>query len=223
MKTFSLGMRTVRREGDYCRSTLSRLVECWALSHPQVRGFHSVVGDGLPPNETAVRALEAALRDGPDWVLLLEDDLDFCNDFIGSVDRWLERWAEPEIHFYPLGCFDADGVAGARSRGAFDWNLSGYYGSQAVALRAHDAASFLDWFPDRPALPADPGWFYPRDRCLDLHLAAWHREIEPKQETVRTPAPSLVDHIGEISSIDHRNHGLTGRILAFGGREFSYG
>ncbi len=66
---------------------------------PQLDGIESSVVLHVPdsrlyPNEAGWCAIEHALQDPMmyDWVVLLEDDLDFCADFTGSVGRWLARF-----------------------------------------------------------------------------------------------------------------------------------
>jgi hypothetical protein len=219
--TLSIGIRTVTRLELYLQHTLQRLSEVTKGS-TFVQNVHVSYGDGLEPNENALRALSFALADGTDWVLLLEDDLEFIDDFAGSLQRWLDKFVIPTVHFYPLGCFYPSAIQAARQDGMWEQPLLGYYGSQAVVFRAADAQALIEWFPSRPTLKADSGWDYPRDRCFDLYLAAWHRHFEPTRDTVRTPAPCFIDHVGTTSAISHREHHGAGRVDGFGGRSFSF-
>jgi len=207
--TFSIGVRTVRREGaDYLSTFLSRLAEIGATSHRDVLGVHICDGTGLDitANENGCRAIETALCDRPDWVMFLEDDVDPINDLIGSVQRWMEDHERPGVHLYPLACqYSQCFKPGAT---AWEYRTGAYYGSQALLLRASAAPSAInyvrtEWAPHRG---------------FDLALARWHESYAPETTHLVTPVPCFVDHIGSVSTLGCN----VGRFAGFPGRDFSY-
>lgn len=208
--TFSIAMRTMPRPYDYCRDTLRRLVDVGVFQHRSVIGFHLHHGDGLTPNQNGIGALQRAVRDHADWVLFLEDDIDVIDDFMGSVERWLTRFAKPTVRVYPLGCFYPESIKENRERGVWELPLPKYYGSQAVLLRTDDAASYAEYL----------GRLAHEESHFDLLLADWHIRQEPLQPHLLTPAPCFIDHLGEQSLMGTWDR--TGRMTEFAGREWSY-
>jgi len=140
----------------------------------------------LTRNEAGIRCLEVALARGADYVVFLEDDIQVCDDFLGSVDRWLTHRPEPAAptlySFYcPFGRPFHEGVDGA-------WNypLAWFNGCQAIALRSADVSGALECL--RRLLPTwgSPGGF---DRLLSAWLMACGGQI-------LASVPSFVQHVG---------------------------
>lgn len=216
--TFSIGMRTMFRRADYCSQTVARLSETGSLHHRDVVGFHVSHGEGITPNMNGVHALRMAAKDGADWVLFLEDDIDIVDDFVGSVSRWLQDHATPDVLAYPLGSFYKNVTDCPAVIQAGEWRIPRrlYYGSQAVVFRTPDAADYADWLEAYTRVQDDKD----RSGSFDLRISDWHGERRPKTETLCTPIPCLVDHIGEESLMGTWTR--TGRILHFAGRGWSY-
>lgn len=217
MTTFSIGVRTIARRVDYCRGTLERLVESGTLQHPALIGLHLSHGEGITPNANGCRALRLAAADAPDWILFLEDDVDPINDLIGSVERWLERFARPTVRAYPLACFYAGSVALYREAGAWEsYPIEQFYGSQGFAIRPADALEFAGWLESKADEPRG-------DVSFDIWLGKWHREREPNQPHLITPAPCFLDHTGEFSAIGPPGSWeRVGRVAGFAGRDWSF-
>ena len=217
MTTFSIAIRTITRVGNYCRGTLERLVASGTLQHPALLGLHLSHGESITPNANGCRALRLAAADGADWIVFLEDDVDPIDDLLGSVERWLERFARPRVRAYPLSCFYAEAMARHRRAGAWeDYPLEKYYGSQGFVIRTADALDFAGWLEARADRPKG-------DVSFDLWLAGWHREREPDQQHLVMPAPCFLDHTGEFSAIGPPGSWeRVGRVHGFAGREFSF-
>lgn len=214
--TFSIAIRTVDRVVDYCRSTLVRLAESGSLQHPELLGLHVSHGESLTPNGNGCRALRMAVRDEADWVVFLEDDVDTINDFVGSLDRWLDRFACEEILAYPLSCFYPAEMRTHRATGAWKYPIDRFYGSQGFAIRTADASDFAAWLVGLGKSPE-------RDVSFDLHLAQWHVMKRPNQKELITPAPCFLDHTGEFSSLGPPGSWeRVGRVTEFAGRDWSY-
>jgi hypothetical protein len=220
MSTYSIGIRTIARKNDYCRGTLLRLVETGTLQHPDILGLHVSRGEGITPNRNGCRALLLAANDEPDWVIFLEDDIDVINDFLGSVDRWLTKFARPEVLAYPLSCFYSGAMIHCAETGAWEYPIEKYYGSQGFVIRTSDAVKFAIWLMgwcERYNFSED------RDVSFDIRLGEWHREALPDQKFLLTPSPCFLDHTGEFSSIGPPGSWeRVGRVESFAGREWSF-
>jgi hypothetical protein len=210
--TFSIGIRTIARRVDYCRGTLLRLVESGTLQHPSLRGLHLHHGEGITPNQNGARAIQLAAHDDVEWVIFLEDDVDMIDDFLGSVDRWLARYARPEVRAYPLSCFYSDAIAHFREAGVWEMPIEKFYGSQGFVMPVLDAIAFSGWVERQP-----------RAASFDLYLSEWHRLVEPEQPHLLTPAPCFLDHTGEFSSLGPPGSWeRVGRVEGFAGRDWSF-
>lgn len=216
--TFSIGLRTITRLQRYCQQTLQRYLESGVVYHPSVVGFHVSHGEDCSPNENAVRALRMAARDNPDWVIFSEDDVDIINDLIGSLERWLDRFARPTVRAYPLGCAYPGLIQLARDRGCWDYPLEQFYGTQVVVFRTVDALDYATFLEN---IPIDANR---RDICFDLWLGNWHRQVEPNQLHLLTPAPCFIDHVGQFSIMGDNKQSWErcGRFEAFAGRDWSF-
>lgn len=172
-------------------------------------------------NENGLACVEAAVADNADMVLLLEDDLAFCADFLGSLSRWLDRHARPDRHVYR--CF---GFTNPKKKAdAYDWPLDGLRGSQAIVLWQDDANDFLAWGQAHaktwvPLAPwgrkfphvTDPGV------AFDKFVATWALLKWPKVPGVMS-CPYFVKHIGDASTL-HSYGARNDR--PFAGSEWSY-
>lgn len=202
-------MRTVTRAENYCAATIQRLLETGTIQHRDVRGFHVSHGEGLTPNQNGFQALRMAAHDAADWIIFIEDDIDIIDDFIGSVERWLAKFATPEVLAYPLGSFYPTITPWHHERGAWDIPCDMYYGSQAVLFRTCDALDFARWAEQSG-----------RDTEFDLHIAQWQEARTSSGARLLTPAPCFVDHVGVKSAMGSWER--TGRMLDFPGRAWSY-
>lgn len=157
----------------------------------------------LSPNQNGLAQVRAGLQTGADWIGLLEDDLAFCADFLGSVRRWLRDADRADRHVFR--CFGFTKPPNATVT-MYDWPLEMLRGSQAVFLRRADADDFLAWgeanlqswcrtTPWRNST-ADP------QIAFDKFIAAWATSRWPKVPSVISQ-PYLVNHVGNHSSI-HR-------------------
>jgi hypothetical protein len=232
-----------RKQGraNYLATTLRNLqrVGVWASPH-----LHSVrvVQDGvweddfwggvaslLPPGaiiDSAPRgrrpnALQAirsgAAEHDADWVVTLEDDLDFIDHFLDNAAAWLEDHGHFDAVMFPLGSSWGETVAPvntslylepgesvlgpgqsfqyarrAVARGD-DYILNpGYWGGQALAWERPIAEHLAEWFavhlPDE-----DLGG-------KDVLLEKWGRGLKTVPFCV--PVPSFVQHIGRESCMD---------------------
>lgn len=138
-----------------------------------------------------------------DWIILSEDDLEWCADPLGSLSRWLETYATPDVMIYRFFAFDRVKVVSAHAATA---PLREQKGSQVVALRAADARRFaawamahpLDWRPN-----GAPFQHRPHDG-FDKLLGYWALQDRPDVTTGLVSQPFFVKHLGVQSSLHGR-------------------
>lgn len=201
---FLQGSRTT--DGPWLRDELGALVSSVELLPTEV---------DRRPNATGVAALEAALaRTDADWVLLLEDDLAFCRDFVPSVRRWLAKHARADRNVFRFWGFERPGHNRTH---AFEHTLEKLRASQAIALRRADATDFVAWAATHGLTWRRPGKADPTV-AFDKFVAAWALGRWPRRPGVSS-WPHFVDHVGDQSSI-HKIGGLN--HAGFAGSRWSY-
>lgn len=173
----------------------------------------------LCPNENGLAQVAAVDPESADWILLLEDDLAFCRDFVGSVQRWLVQQARPDRHVYQLFGFT---VPPPKRPPAYDVSLLRLRASQAVVLRLSDAQDFAAWghahlqtWRRRTPWGSTTGdWRI----AFDKFIAAWALTRWPGQPGVMSH-PHFVKHVGLRSSI---HTGTARNDAGFGGEAWAY-
>lgn len=240
----AFGMRTADRspKRNYLRQTLEHFQRAGgdlerlhlSVTAPSDLWIMNTSLQGLPPvrmylptrrlgaNENGLAAIEYCLKDDPEMVVILEDDLNFCADFTGSLSRWLDRHATRERHVYR--CFGFTQVPRSKPA-AYDWPLAGLRASQTIILWADEAQDFLAWGRAHlktwvPLSPWGRGHVKVTDPTIafDKFVATWALLRWPGVPSVISH-PYFVNHIGEESSL-HR-FGLLNRI-GFAGPNWAY-
>jgi hypothetical protein len=148
-----------------------------------------------------------------DWILHLEDDLLFCDDFIGSVRRWLKRYATKARKCYSFCTFKkgpSDQVE------AWDTPRTSF-GAVAVALRWTDAQDLALWVQNRI-----PRWRRRMPKVwrvsgFDMMIRDWARE------PFLASNPSFVQHVGDESLTHSFRKRPMMRSMNFAGTEWRYG
>jgi hypothetical protein len=164
-------------------------------------------------NQNGARAARLAADSGEEWCLVIEDDLDFCDDFAESVMAWLADHAEAG----PVCCFGSTWppVREAELAGGCvaDIPVRQFYGAQCLAVHSSQAEGLARYLEAHPTYQWETGEV---TRCHDLLIARW-LESEGVQ-SVRASAPSFVQHIGRGSTFDNRFF----EFPSWPGREWSY-
>lgn len=193
--------------------------------------------------QNAARAIQfGSVNKDADWVLKLEDDLDFIDDFLGNVARWLTDVSHvnaamfvlgatfqqvSQAHFEPGETLLVPGPSFPRVRAAFDRGeiamthpVAGWYAAQALLWRRPVAESLGLWLGDDPYLW--DGKEKHRHRGHDLLLQVWAQELGAKHFLVSCPA--FVQHIGRQSNLNQPEIGHVQPFFEFPwpGREWSY-
>lgn len=148
-----------------------------------------------------------------EWAVHLEDDLEFCGDFVGSVERWLTKHAVGNKRkVYTFCAFKRSEKVTADV-----WDQPrDSYGCQAVAMRFKHLREFgrmVQGELPRWRLTMSKGW---KESGFDMLMRKWARE------PFLASNPSFVQHVGD-ESLAHafRNRKVT-RARNFAGVDWSY-
>lgn len=158
--------------------------------------------------QNAARCIQLASVGTHDFAMVLEDDLDFCDEFLEQVVAWLED--NPHYLMYVLGA-NYDQIRHIVEKGGSVWHypVTAFYGAQALVWRREDAAQLAEW------LGPDPHRNGTRDHGHDLLLQEWGKSRGV--EHFLASAPCMVQHIGVQSGIGNRYF-----QFPWGGREWRY-
>lgn len=171
------------------------------------------------PNANGVRQVRV---DGnpTDWLVMLEDDVEVCADFYGSVERWLTDYADPDIHVYRLHALPETPLKRVGKYAALA-PLREMKGSQAVVLRMWDALLFASWATAHPRnwRPKDAPFQQHPERGFDKLIGYWALQQWPDQPNGLVALPMLVNHIGRESAL--HSHGLR-NDARFAGAQWRY-
>jgi hypothetical protein len=164
-------------------------------------------------NANAIECLKIGLATGAEWILFVEDDVDVCGDFLGSVDRWLAGHARRNRHLYSF-CTPYKQIRTVRARGGTAWEFpwKAFYGNQCLVFHKRDAALAAKFIEDRMNT-------WDTGQGFDLLLKHWAAATWPGIPSLLSSVPSFAQHIGEESSL-HFGRFHTG--AEFGGPDYVY-
>lgn len=207
--TFSFAVRTVPQRKELFDQLMMQLYAEAHRGEPHVTGISINDQTDITPNENGCRALDAA--EPADWVVFLEDDAGLIDDFLPSVQRWLNDFSHPDIHVYPLGCQYMESWLGCQDM--WPYMLRDYYCSVAFVIRPTMIASLTRFVRSMPHVR----------QGFDRLVAEWHAAVSPST-CLRTPIPCFVEHLGDDSTLlDGRpDRNVVGRFRGFRGYDFSY-
>jgi hypothetical protein len=169
-------------------------------------------------NENGIAQVALLQRYPSDWIVMTEDDLEWCADPVGSMSRWLDKHATPERTMYRFFSFPP--VLHV-SQHASEAPLKEQRGSQVVALRSDDAIRFAMWARTHPVdwRPKGAPFQNRPDDGFDKLLGYWALQDNPTVTTGLVSRPFFVRHLGVESSL----HGWGRRMDAhFAGQQWSY-
>lgn len=242
MKDIAIAMITIDRSPlkNYLGETLENLKRAGVFSSPRFCGAHvcNSLPDGFTLREvrqhdvpvhalehehavlSANRNVSMTLRVGAlskaEWVLFLEDDIDVCDKFLDSVGAWLDEH-EDSVE-YPLYAFGAayDIVCKYHRMGKTAWTypVTGFYGTQAFAVRPAVALDISKWLDEHEFDRTDNGTAY------DISIHDW-ADARGYQYFLAS-VPSFVQHNGKQSFISPRPEDQVHAFASWPGREWSY-
>lgn len=156
----------------------------------------------------ATENMGIALSGAPacDWVVHLEDDVQLCQDFLGSVSRWISTQVTDTyrlVSFFTPSMKGPMKQAHQRRRSALPFPLERWTSGVAVALRWADAQACGRWILETAPVwrtgPEYPAWA--THRGADKMIAAWQRVAYPSCPQALASVPCLVEHVGRVSSL----------------------
>lgn len=180
-----------------------------ALSELIVHVHPSAVGK-VSAKQNCARALRIGAESGAQWVLHLEDDLDVCADFLGSVGRWLDRWYTADRALYAFSSDNAF-IEHCQRHGLTSWEypVDWFWGFQCFAMRPEAAISLAAWLEAHPIYTHHDG--RPDENAHDLEAHRWAAHYGHRY--FRGSVPSFVQHIGIETSIPGNAQG--GKLVRF--------
>lgn len=168
---------------------------------PEMPGVHlHVPYERRTANMNGIAQIDVLERYPADWIVLSEDDLEWCDNPIETVATWLEQSADPDVLVYRFFAFDRLRYMRSRVASAPLWEQKG---SQAVALRSEDAKRFAAWAKDHPTNwrpKTAPFQHRPHDG-FDKLIGYWALQDRPTVPYGLVSQPFLVRHVGRESSL----------------------
>jgi hypothetical protein len=253
--TIAIGIETKTRPNrSYLAQTFDNLERAGVRTSPYLAydGLLPAVtvsyGDTRTRHQNARNAIRNAVcqakETGAEWVMKLEDDLDFTDDFLGNVGRWLEdygnqpylmftfaatfeqvsqsRWQDGETNiFQPGTSFPTVRGALANGKTAMQGWLHGFWGALCLVWRTEVAEQLVEWMGEDPCYVDAQGIAH-RDRGHDLLLQTFAEHMGARR--FLASCPSFVQHIGRDSNLSRTDLGHTQPFVEFpfAGRDYRY-
>lgn len=198
--------------------------------------------EGVTRQQNGARAIRAAGETyGADWVMKLEDDLDFCGSFLESTANWLADYGHLKV---PMFCLAAtyqivsqskytelsESVMGpgtsfphvrdalARGERVATHPFRGFWGAQALVWKREMAEHLANWLGPDPYL--FDGKEKHRNRGHDLILNLWGASV--KADKLAVALPAFVQHIGRQSNLSQPGNPQPFFEFPWPGRDWVY-
>jgi hypothetical protein len=199
-----------RKDGqNYLGQTIKNLTDASVFESSLLGGFLVYHTDKPYPHNTqqnALRALEKGYENNTEWVIFLEDDVDFISNFLESVDLWLSEFYQPNILFYPLAACYVE--VENKEISCWQYPVGCFYGCQAYAIHRSQLEKLIPFFKE-----TNKTTFF----MHDMLLQHWGKCMN--SEYLLTPCPSFIQHIGQTSAI---HDGRYYQYASFPGKEYEY-
>jgi hypothetical protein len=176
-------------------------------------------------HQNAARCIELAGSGSADWAMVLEDDLDFCDQFLESVVAWLEDHRVEMPQMYALGANYSQLNCVDKGQGYWPYPVGAFYGAQALVWRREVAAELAKWLGPDPFIVAREeevrlghsprSGIQVRNHGHDLLLQRWGKQ-QGLTHFVAS-APCMVQHVGNESGIGNKFF-----QFPWGGRDWRY-
>jgi hypothetical protein len=174
----------------------------WLRHAPPLMTLHAPL-ERRTANQNGIAPIALLDQIDADWIVLSEDDLEWCPDPIGSMARWLATYATERIMVYRFFAFDRLTPVNADAGYA---PLREQKGSQVVAMRANDARRFAAWAKVHPTdwRPKDAPFQHRPHDGFDKLLGYWALQERPETPIGLVSQPFFVKHLGVQSSLHGR-------------------
>lgn len=155
------------------------------------------------PNMNGIAPIALLETYQADWIVLSEDDLQWCDDPITTMACWLRDHERSDVRVYRFFAFDHLTVNGPHVASA---PLREQKGSQVVALRADHARRLATWAQAhrRDWRPRDAPFQQQPENGFDKLIGYWALQDRPSTTIGLVSRPFFVKHIGIESSIHAR-------------------
>lgn len=197
--------------------------QVWPVLHGVPHEFVSAP-EGCTRQQNAARAIRyGAMNQAGEFVMKLEDDLDFVDGFMDTVAAWLSDYGNAAVPMFSLAVtcekvsesiyaepdetvlrpgpsFPRVRAMMARGDAIAAYAVQGFWGAQALVWRRQMAQNLADWLGHDPYLW--DGKQQHRDRGHDLLLQVWGKHLNARAFGVAIP--SFVQHIGRQSNINNK-------------------
>lgn len=154
-----------------------------------------------------------------DFVIMMEDDVETCGNFLESVDSWVEKNFKPnKDKLMPVVSFftPRKQIVEKFKSGESIWRYqaSKYYGRQCTMVRKKDCSSIANWFIN---------YFKGKSGGHDLVLQGWMINKFSRRTHLYASSPCFVQHIGRFSSfVDRKKDRLKPISYSYQGKKWSY-
>ena len=175
---------------------------------PELPGVHVHVPPcRLTPNRNGIAPIALLDTIDTDWIVLSEDDLEWCQNPIDTMANWLRDHERPEISVYRFFAFEHQ-TRSRHSQYATESPVREQKGSQVIALRAEDAKRFEAWALAHPKDWRPKGAPFQDQPHTGFDKLVGYWALQDKPGAIGIPIglvsrPFFVRHIGLDSSL-HR-------------------
>lgn len=160
----------------------------------------------LTKNENWLRMISETKYIVYDYLIMLEDDLVFCNKWIESINLFCNKY-ENLLNNHPFISFYASykEIEKEYKKGKEYWDqytAEQFYGTQCILFKKKKALECFDYISNGIENINDIVFKKPRNtellkiRCIDLWIQEWLMNKYPDSNVVAS-CPSFVQHIGE--------------------------
>jgi hypothetical protein len=171
---------------------------------PDIPGVHVHVPEHRrTPNMNGIAPIALLDRIEADWIVLSEDDLEWCHNPIETMAQWLQYHERPEVSVYRFFGFERQMVK--RGPHVAETPLREQKGSQVIALRADDARRCAAWAQAHPKdwRPKSAPFQDQPHNGFDKLIGYWALQDRPSVQVGLVSQPFFVRHLGYESSL-HR-------------------
>lgn len=153
------------------------------------------------------------------FVIMIEDDVIFCKDFLESVDKWVSDNFRPNKHkMVPVVSFFTPRISVKkefkRKNRFWQYPSKNFYARQCVMVKREHCNDIARWFFHE--MPLKQGGH-------DLLFGRWMGSRFPKRPCLYASCPCFAQHIGLHSSFQDKNKQVVKpKSFCFKGENWSY-
>lgn len=169
-----------------------RNVEYMKLHIPELRVIKCTLDNVFP-----VHIASLAVEDEYDGIVMLEDDIQLCNNFVQRCEDVIAQHPDNVISMFESACAKGELHSEYRAGSRFAWNQCNYYPKKVGRILADPKwmVPFVEWFYKR-----NEPWGYPIDTYIAYVLGK--SKIKYWMEV-----PFLVQHLDMKSNFAGRSSG----------------